>query len=161
MTSTIGSVATSTIVAKGWRSAKYVYGDIATAAPPGTAFARTAINNVYTLASTAHTLQTLFYLEFRYRTSSTFGEVDIDTNDSITANCKLLDPNASGDDLEWWAWTEDMSADKWAGTPLVAHSAGHLELGSGNIMSSGTIQCRVAPNYRYVSGDTVVKVCKA
>lgn len=160
MTSTIGSVATQTIVAKGWRNARYVYGDLASAGSPGQAYARTAINNVFTIATTAHTLLSLFFLEFTPRTSSTFGEVDIDVDEATDKDVRLLDPVASGTDLEWWCFTEDFGGDRFAGTPLVANSDGYLLLGSGALMSSGKIVCRVAPNYRFVSGDTVCKVCK-
>lgn len=161
MPTTLGSVATTSIVAKGFRHAVYVQGDINTAKPPGYAYIHTAADDVYTLHNgSSHKMMRPFWLEFRHRTSSTFGEVDIDTNESTTADAKLLDPNASGDDIEWWAFTIDMSAAKYPGQPLCCTSGGVLLLGTAAVASSTMIACRIAPNYYYSSGDEVCKVCK-
>ena len=85
----MASVATTTIVAKGWRQARYVQGDLATAARPGLAFARTAINNVFTLGTSTHGVHKLYWVEFKHRTSTTFGEMNISANISTTEEARL------------------------------------------------------------------------
>ena len=96
------------------------------------------------------------FLEFTYRTSSTFGEVDIDTNmesDYMANEATFFKP---GDKSVWWAACIDLSATYHSGTKLTPATSGKL----GLVVGGSDCIAVIDYNYEYTTADQFVRVRK-
>jgi hypothetical protein len=157
MTTVISQIATDSIVLSDKTRVIKLSGKLAGSYKPGTLVYQSATD---TWTATTGTASQNHYvvgaIEFKKRTSSTFGEVDIDTayTDGTAINVEIIVGPRDGS-LKLACLCQDLSATKYFGNPVQATSGGlwakHNKSGSsanqGYITEDG-----------YTNGDTAVKI---
>lgn len=146
----------SSIVIQGKNTVKKVSGKLAGSYKPGDLLYESAAEVWTQTPGSAGQYKRTGWLEFKKRTSSTFGEVDIDTayTDGTAINVEIIVGPRDGT-IMIGAKTKDLSASKYFGEELYASSGGALQLGSE--MTSATVQA-ILTEEGAVAGSTVNKV---
>jgi hypothetical protein len=146
----------SSIVIEGRTRVQTISGKLAGSYKPGQMVYESATRTWTTTPGTAAQYKRTGWIEFKYRTSSTFGEVDIDTayTDGTAINVEIIVGPRDGT-IKIGAITKDFSGTKYFGEELYAGSSGALQLGSE--MTSATVQAILAEEGA-VATSTVAKV---
>lgn len=156
MVSALSEYCTLSIVLKGKDQVTHRQGKLAGSYKPGDVVYESATDTWTQTPGTAtyNNIQP-GYVEFDMRTSSTFGEVDIDTayTDGTARNVTII-TGPFGPDVVLAVKCKDLSADKQWGTPLSMASSGALDL--FQTLGSDSKVAIVVDDY--TNGDTVVKI---
>lgn len=155
----MSSVAGKSIIYKGDADDhEYVWGKFASAsatigcAYPGRCFEADQSNADTFIATSAATVtRNAVWCEFIPRTSSTFGEVDIDTVYTATEEAKFLAP---GRMTVWWAAVQDLGGDYYGGTKLTYGTSGNLTL----LVDTSHIAAIIDWGYKYTDNDRFCRV---
>lgn len=157
MVSAISSYATDSIVLSGKTRVQKISGKLAGAYTPGQCVYQTATDTWTTTVGTAsQNHYRVGWVEFKKRTSSTFGEVDIDTtySDYTAYDVEIIVGPVNGE-VMLAVKCQNLSAAKYFGYPLQCTSGGllakHNKVGSAATVATVTEE-------GYTSGDTVVKI---
>jgi hypothetical protein len=147
----ISQIAASSVVLEGKDRVKKVSGKLAGQYLPGDWVEETA-TNTWTQISVTNKLAGV--LEFKKRTSSTFGEVDIDATytDGTAINVEIIIGPRDGT-VKVAAKVEDLGSDYYYGELLAGHSGGSLELQSTQGVSY--VAQAIVSEDGYTDDDTV------
>jgi hypothetical protein len=153
----MSQIATDSIVLEGKDRVKYLSGKLAGSYYPGTCVYLSAADTWTQSAGTTATNYKVYgFVEFKKRTSSTFGEVDIDTayTDGTAINVEIVVGPQDGT-IKIAALCLNLSATKYFGHRLYATSGGKLDNHSEkySFASVGYIT-----EENYTSGDVVAKI---
>jgi hypothetical protein len=157
MTTAISQVATDSVILEGKTRVHKLSGKLAGSYKPGSLVYQTAQDTwTATTGTASQNHHRIGVVEFKKRTSATFGEVDIDTayTDGTAINVEIIVGPLDGT-LKLACICQNLSAAKWFGVPVQATSGGvfakHNKVGS-----AANVACTTEEGY--TSGDTVVKV---
>ena len=163
MVSAISEYCTDSIVLEGKDRVKKLYGKLAAQYYPGT-FVYMSAAGVWTAASGSvsfnNAKRNLGLLEFTKRTSSTFGEVDIDTyiTDGTQRNCEIIVGPFDGT-IKVAAICKAFGGNGLYGQAITVSSGGKaFSLGSNFAAKVSHVKVGFVAEEGYTSGDTVVKM---
>jgi hypothetical protein len=157
MSTVISQIATDSIVLSDKTRVIKLSGKLVGSLKPGTAVYETAQNTWSATPGTAS--QNHFingWLEFKYRTSATFGEVDIDDayTDGTAINVEIIVGPRDGS-LKLAVLCQNLSAAKFFGQPVQCTSGGVM--GKHNKVGSAANVAYITEE-GYASGETVAKI---
>lgn len=149
----LSDVAKKSIVRAGHDRAVYVSGKVASVSRAYAAFSfYKSAADTYT-NTTAGLMYNGVWLEFNYKTTSTFGSFDIDTVYTATEDLELFNPWNSPNECTWWAACDDLGSTYYGCQNLQHSASGKLALYD---QTSDQIVCQIAPEYTYSESDVFV-----
>ena len=158
MVSAVSSYATKGIVIDGENKKQTVSGKLAGSYQPGTCVYESA-TGTWTAATgnTNSNYNRLGWVDNKFRTSSTFGEVDIDATytNGTAINVEIVVGPRGDMDFILCAFCKDPGAAKYFGTALIGESSGKVELHSSHTSKSVVA---IVSKYGLPNGDTVVRL---
>lgn len=157
MTTAMSQVATDSIILEGKTRVIKLSGKLAGSYYPGAAVYQSAVDTwTTTLGTASNNHRVCGWVEFKKRTSATFGEVDIDTayTDGTAINVEIIVGPRDGS-LKLAVICQNLSASKFFGDPVQATSGGvmakHNKVGSAANVAYITEES-------YTAGDTIAKI---
>ena len=156
MSTAISQIATDSIVLSDKTRVIKLSGKLAGAYKPGSLVYETAANTwTATVGTASQNHMIIGVLEFKYRTSPTFGEIDIDTayTYGTATNVEIIVGPRDGS-LKLACICQNLSAAKYFGQPLQATSGGVF--GKHNKVGS-SLNTAYTTEEGYTAGETVVK----
>jgi len=158
MVTTVSAYATRGIVIDGENKKVTVSGKLAGSYQPGTCVYQSGVDTWTAMAgTTASNYKRAGWVDNKFRTSSTFGEVDIDATytNGTAINVEIIVGPLGDPDFVIAAFCKDPAAAKYFGELLIGESSGKVELRSSH--TSKSVVAMVS-KYGVANGDTVARI---